>query len=695
VIAAIDGWPIVMWNGVDSTGKRTGPEQNANLAIVLFFIITLLIAAFLVINIFVGVFVDNYNTASERVNASLKLRARTKKRKIVTLGQQQQEPNPDEAEQEHAPAHKLQWLMREIVTTTAFDLFIAACIALNVITMAFESYHQSAWQEQFLIISNFFFSYIFGLEAVMKLIAFQPKRYFKDGWNKFDYTIVLISFIGIAVETSGQTVALNPTILRVLRVFRIFRILRAFRIFKAAKGLQAIVDTLGKSLPAVANLFGMLCLLFFIYGILAVELFGSLCRTEDSGADGGHPARCKIIADEDLLDAHASFVNIGMALLTLFRIATGDGWADVMNACKLAAGPRLPGAMDKAKEAIAQEKWLEVWEALPGCQSATEMEELFGVDGCYGQELPCESTCGIEFAAPFFFASFLAIANFVLLNLVIAVLMQQLAASENAVQWTEDMVTPKLPRTTLARIYWRWRANARVYTLRMGLPLPQSNAGPTDYPSARRSGFRGPELLEPLGASGQGLVQRAVDAYAGTANPLTEVGANVTAPDGPTQFVAETQDEAGPLPRVNTATAFNMTAALQETEEDGPPPAPAPQRQGSGHFVVAEEDLNLISRGSDAPSIPRPQPPTQPNPRPQPQPPAAPNTRPQPPAAPNTRPQRLRPGATAPAAPAPQTFVGRSTPPPYELKPVNGEANDQVVDWSGGEAQAKPADTET
>jgi hypothetical protein len=40
--------------------------------------------------------------------------------------------------------------------------------------------------------------------------------------------------------------------------------------------------------------------------------------------------RCLLMEELDLMDAHATFATLGMALLTLFRISTSDNWSEVM-----------------------------------------------------------------------------------------------------------------------------------------------------------------------------------------------------------------------------------------------------------------------------------------------------------------------------------------------------------------------------
>jgi len=46
---------------------------------------------------------------------------------------------------------------------------------------------------------NFFFTGIFGLECIMKLIAF-GFTYFKTSWNVFDFCVVAASFFDIVMN---------------------------------------------------------------------------------------------------------------------------------------------------------------------------------------------------------------------------------------------------------------------------------------------------------------------------------------------------------------------------------------------------------------------------------------------------------------------------------------------------------------
>ena len=114
----------------------------------------------------------------------------------------------------------------------------------------------SRW-DRFLQVCNLLFVAVFAAEAVMKLIAFFPSFYFKENWNKFDCTVVVVSIIGLFVNAG---VGAN--------VVRVFRVARVFRLIKRAKQLNDLFNTLIASTPSLWNIGSLVFVLFFIFAVL-------------------------------------------------------------------------------------------------------------------------------------------------------------------------------------------------------------------------------------------------------------------------------------------------------------------------------------------------------------------------------------------------------------------------------------------
>ncbi len=69
ILASQDNWEVAMYAGVDATGKDTGPYANNNPVLALYFIAFMIIGSFFVIQLFVGVFIDTFQTVTSEVKA--------------------------------------------------------------------------------------------------------------------------------------------------------------------------------------------------------------------------------------------------------------------------------------------------------------------------------------------------------------------------------------------------------------------------------------------------------------------------------------------------------------------------------------------------------------------------------------------------------------------------------------------------
>ena len=99
------------------------------------------------------------------------------------------------------------------------------------------------------------------------------KLYFADSWNRFDFTIVIGTLIGLLLQV---IVSSGPSTTKVTTVVRTFRIGRICRLVKGAEALNQLFNTLILTIPGVVNIGSLLILLYFIFSILAVQLFATV-----------------------------------------------------------------------------------------------------------------------------------------------------------------------------------------------------------------------------------------------------------------------------------------------------------------------------------------------------------------------------------------------------------------------------------
>nr|XP_017214026.2 voltage-dependent T-type calcium channel subunit alpha-1G isoform X3 [Danio rerio] len=375
VLASKDGWVDIMYDGLDAVGVDQQPVMNYNPWMLLYFISFLLIVAFFVLNMFVGVVVENFHKCRRNQEEEEAKRREAKRQKRRDKKRRSKEKELAEAQSkpfysDYCPTRRLIYNMCK---SQYLDLFITIVIALNVITMSMEHYHQPKVLSDSLKICNYIFTVIFVLESIFKLVAFGFRRFFKDRWNQLDLAIVLLSIMGITLEEIevNASLPINPTIIRIMRVLRITRVLK---LLKMAVGMRALLDTVMQALPQVGNLGLLFMLLFFIFAALGVELFGDLICDELHPCEG--------------LGRYATFKNFGMAFLLLFRVSTGDNWNGIMK------------------------------DTLRDCSQDTGI--------CYNTVV-----------SPIYFVSFVLTAQFVLVNVVIAVLMKHLEESNKEAKEAE------------------------------------------------------------------------------------------------------------------------------------------------------------------------------------------------------------------------------------------------------------------
>lgn len=116
-----------------------------------------------------------------------------------------------------------------IIIFFRFEIAIFVLIFLNMLSMGIEHYDQPHAIFFILEVSNAFFTTVFGLEAIVKIVGLRY-HYFTVPWNVFDFILVLASILGILMEDIMIDLPVSPTLLRVVRVFRIGRILRLIKV---------------------------------------------------------------------------------------------------------------------------------------------------------------------------------------------------------------------------------------------------------------------------------------------------------------------------------------------------------------------------------------------------------------------------------------------------------------------------------
>ena len=124
----------------------------------------------------------------------------------------------------------------------------------------------------------------------MVAVAPQVDQYFRDGWNVFDFSVIVFSLLPATGEYA--------------MIARLARLLRVLRLISTIQELRLIVTTLVRSIPSMGHVMLLMSNIFYIYAITGYQLFHE--------HDPVH------------------WRNLGISLLSLFRVVTLEDWTDIM-----------------------------------------------------------------------------------------------------------------------------------------------------------------------------------------------------------------------------------------------------------------------------------------------------------------------------------------------------------------------------
>eukprot|EP01064_Diplonema_japonicum_P003342 TRINITY_DN1216_c1_g1_i1.p1 TRINITY_DN1216_c1_g1~~TRINITY_DN1216_c1_g1_i1.p1 ORF type:complete len:2545 (+),score=649.13 TRINITY_DN1216_c1_g1_i1:280-7914(+) len=299
-ISVGEKWREMMYRTMDAPGPGRGPRLNSNPYGAVFFVAFIVLGQFFFVNLFIGVLIQSFAITKEKQG---------KNRLLLTDAQR----NWQQAQRVllHASIRdgylpqpacvQKSWILswvHYIACRKEFEMVTTTLIVLNSITLALQHEGQSSGMTDFLFIANWFFVVAFTFEAVFKIMAFSI-YYFKDGWNRFDFLIVVVSLVA-ALSSTASTSGI-----RVLRVGRMLRLLGR------AEGLKTIVATMMSALPSLMNIAVLLFVVFFVFGVFGVDLFGRIAISKD-------------------FNRWSNFDNLYKALVTLYQVSTTEGWNDMM-----------------------------------------------------------------------------------------------------------------------------------------------------------------------------------------------------------------------------------------------------------------------------------------------------------------------------------------------------------------------------
>ncbi|RKQ95238.1 voltage-gated sodium channel [Maricaulis maris] len=176
--------------------------------------------------------------------------------------------------------------VKAFIESSRFRNFIMTLIVFNAITLGLETYpYEGAWFTTWLPMADRIIVGVFVVEILLKLIVYRH-RFFLNGWNWFDLTVIIISILPAAGGFS---------------VLRALRIVRAFRLFSVMPDLRKVVEALLRAIPGMGAVMAVLGLMFYVSAVMATKFFSET-----------NPER---------------FGSLGESAFALFQVMTLEGWA--------------------------------------------------------------------------------------------------------------------------------------------------------------------------------------------------------------------------------------------------------------------------------------------------------------------------------------------------------------------------------
>ncbi|MEJ1271872.1 hypothetical protein NN561_002718 [Cricetulus griseus] len=342
-----EGWPMVLKHSVDATYEEQGPSPGFRMELSIFYVVYFVVFPFFFVNIFVALIIITFQEQGDKVMSECSLEKN--ERACIDFAISAKPLT------RYMPQNKqsFQYKTWTFVVSPPFEYFIMAMIALNTVVLMMKFYDAPYEYELMLKCLNIVFTSMFSMECILKIIAFGVLNYFRDAWNVFDFVTVLGSITDILVTEIANNF-INLSFLRLFRAARLIKLLRQ------GYTIRILLWTFVQSFKALPYVCLLIAMLFFIYAIIGMQVFGNIALDDDTS-----------------INRHNNFRTFLQALMLLFRSATGEAWHEIMLSC---LGNRACDPYANASE------------------------------------------CGSDFAY-FYFVSFIFLCSFLMLNLFVAVIM--------------------------------------------------------------------------------------------------------------------------------------------------------------------------------------------------------------------------------------------------------------------------------
>eukprot|EP00759_Apiculatamorpha_spiralis_P035871 PhF_6_TR36344/c0_g1_i1/m.53273 len=301
-VATLEGWTNVMLLGIDTVDTTTAPRRDNNPYIAGFFIAYVMIMAFFVLNMFIGVLIDTYSEEKKKsIESNIKL-SQEQKEWVSLYRKALHHVKPPQYASYASGSFRDK--LQKIAQHKWFDFACYVLVVGNVVLLASDHADSTTEYEWSLSSVDALFVILFVLEITFRFVALGTRTFFEDRINALDFVLMILAVLNTVVDFTGY-------FRHLVFILRTTRLLRLLRICRLSRGLRTLLKTLVLSVPAFVNVISLLLLLLILFGFIGIRMFHGLKYSDN-------------------ITRQANFDSVLNAVLLLFRITTGENWQLLM-----------------------------------------------------------------------------------------------------------------------------------------------------------------------------------------------------------------------------------------------------------------------------------------------------------------------------------------------------------------------------
>ncbi|GAA5967490.1 hypothetical protein JCM11641_000565 [Rhodosporidiobolus odoratus] len=298
-IISLEGWIDVEESVMQIVGQDQQPQENAQQWNALFFVAYNLLGATFILTLFVSLIILNF---TERTSASL---LTTEQRQWLDLRRFIFRQRPAKRPKHRPSSGFRAWCFDRAISKHGWwSRSVTVLYVLNILVLMTQAETTSAADDA----RNYIFlgfTLLYTLDVVVRICGL-GYSFFRGGWNLFDLTIIsgTVATTVLVLAGSNDQVA--------IQLQKLFLCAVAFKLVQRNDSLNQLFKTAAASLPAILNIMALWLVLFLVFAIFYLELFG-LTRW---GASSTH---------------FSNYYTFWNAMVLLALQSTGEGWNAYMH----------------------------------------------------------------------------------------------------------------------------------------------------------------------------------------------------------------------------------------------------------------------------------------------------------------------------------------------------------------------------